>query len=178
MKKNIGHSIFVLIHLYYIIRLLSNGTHIVDISFLVLIVSFAYLWGFVHYPHNQSVDATRIPSSVISASLGGLCCYALGLQIGPVMACGVVGYLASFLTHIFKDPKYHELPYSAYCGCFVGMSSHALLLNWEMVVLFAGFSGLLFAITKRSLEGVGGRLGSLSFASVVCYLLIRTHIHL
>jgi hypothetical protein len=94
------------------------------------------------------------------------------------MACGVVGYLASFLTHIFKDPKYHELPYSAYCGCFVGMSAHALWLNWEMVVLFAGFSGLLFAITKRSLEGVGGRLGSLSFTSVVCYLLIRTHINL
>jgi len=176
MKKNIGLCIFALIHFYYIIRLLSTGIPVLETCILIPFVTFAYLWGFGHYPHNKSVDASRISSSVISATLGGVCCYVLRPETGPILACGVVGLLASFLRHLFKDKKYHELPYSTYCGCFVGMSAHAILPDAITVSILAGFSGLLFATTKRSLEGVGGRLGSLSFASVVCYLLIHNYI--
>ena len=173
MKKNIGLCIFALIHLYYIIRMVSNGVPVFEVCFLILMVTLAYLWGFGHYPHNPSVDASGIPTSVISASMGGVCCYILSRETGPILACGVVGLLASFLTHLFKDKKYHELPYSTYCGCFVGMSAHAIIPDAITVSILAGFSGLLFATTKRSLEGVGGRLGIISFASVVCYLLIH-----
>jgi hypothetical protein len=176
MKKNIGLCIFALIHLYYIIRLLSNGEHVYVISIPMVVVAFTYLWGFVHYPHNPTIDAARIPTSVISASIGGICCYLLSQKAGPVLACGIVGILASFLTHLFTDKKFHELPYSTYCGCFVGMSTPAVLPNVATVAVLAGFSGLLFATTKRSLEGVGGKLGSISFASVVCYLLIHNYI--
>jgi len=176
MKKNIGLCIFALIHLYYIIRLLSTGVSVLEICILILLVTCAYLWGFRHYRHNHSVDASRIPSSVISASMGGVCCYALSQVTGPILACGMVGLLASFLRHLFKDKRYHELPYSTYCGCFVGMSAHSILPDTITVSILAGFSGLLFATTKRSLEGVGGRLGSISFASVVCYLLIRNYL--
>lgn len=176
MKKNIGLCIFALIHLYYIIRLLTNGVPVLEICLLMLIVTYTYLWGFEHYPHNTSVDAIRIPSSVISASIGGVCCYVLSVETGPVLACGIVGLLASFLTKIFKDKKYHELPYSTYCGCFVGMSAHSILPDVITVLILAGFSGLLFASTKRSLEGVGGRLGSISFASVVCYIFIHNYL--
>jgi len=177
MKKNIGLFIFSLVHLYYVIRLLSNGVPIFEICLLIPFVIFAYVWGYGHYPHNQSTDASRIPSSVISASMGGVCCYVLSQYTGPILACGIVGLLASFLRHLFKDKKYHELPYSTYCGCFVGMSAHSIIPDAITVSILAGFSGLLFATTKRSLEGVGGRLGSISFASVVCYLLIHNYIY-
>lgn len=176
MKKNIGLCIFSLIHLYYIIRLLSSGAPVFEICILILLVTLAYLWGFGHYPHNPSVDAGSIPSSVISAAIGGVCCSVLSSETGPILACGIVGLLASFLTYLFKDKKYHELPYSTYCGCFVGMSAHSVIPNVITVSILAGFSGLLFATTKRSLEGVGGRLGSLSFASVICYLLIHNYL--
>ena len=176
MKKNIGLGIFSLVHGYYIIRLLSNGVPAIEICLLVLFVTIAYLWGFGHYLHNKSVDASRIPTSVISASIGGVCCYLLSQETGPILACGIVGLLASFLTLLFKDKRYHELPYSTYCGCFVGMSAHSIIPDAITVSIVAGFSGLLFATTKRSLEGVGGRLGSISFASVVCYLLIHNYL--
>ena len=175
MKKNIGLCIFALIHLYYSIQLLSNGVPAFEVCLLALFVTLAYLWEFGHDHHNRSVDASRIPTSVISASLGGVCCYQLSPETGPILACGLVGLLASFLTHLFKDKKYHELPYSTYCGCFVGMSAHTVLPDAITVLILAGVSGLLFATTKRSLEGVGGRLGSISFASVVCYLLIHNY---
>jgi hypothetical protein len=175
MKKNIGLCIFLLIHFYYINRLLSNGVPVFEICFLIVMVTLAYIWGFGHYHHNPAVDSSRIPSSVISASIGGVCCYGLSQQTGPILACGIVGLLASFLTQVFKDKKYHELPYSTYCGCFVGMSAHAILPDMITVSILAGFSGFLFAMTKRSLEGVGGRLGSISFASVVCYLFIHNY---
>ena len=177
MKKSIGLCIFALFHLYYIIQLLWNGVPVFETAFILLIVTFAYIWGFIHYRHNQDLDGGKIPTSVISACMGGVCCYALILKIEPILACGIVGFLASFLTHLFKDKKYHELPYSTYCGCFVGMSAHSIIPNVITVSILAGFAGLLFAITKRSLEGVGGRLGSISFASVVCYLLIHNYIY-
>ena len=176
MKKNIGLCIFTLIHLFYIIRLFSNGVPVFKLCLLSVFVTFAYLWRFVHNPHNHSGNTGHIPSSVISASIGGVCCYAISQETGPLLACGIVGFLASFLTHLFKDKRYHELPYSTYCGCFVGMSAHSVMPDSFTVSILAGFSGLLFATTKRSLEGVGGRLGSISFASVVCYLLIHNYL--
>jgi len=176
MKKNFGLGIFMLIHLYYSFRLVAHGANPFAVSLFMLAVAFAYIWGFDHYPHNRSVDAAKIPSSVISATLGGICCYGLSIKTGPILACGAVGYAASFLTHLFKDEKFHELPYSTYCGCFVGMSSQSILPHFGIVALLAGISGLLFATTKRSLEGVGGKLGSIAFVAVVSYLLIKTYI--
>ena len=176
MKKNIGLCIFLFIHLYYIIRLSSTEFSVFKFCFLLLFLIIAYVWRLRHNPHNHSASASHIPSSVISASIGGACCFVLSQQTGPILACGIVGFFASFLTHLFKDKKYHELPYSTYCGCFVGMSAHSILPDAFTVSILAGLSGLLFATTKRSLEGVGGRLGSISFASVVCYLLIRNYL--
>lgn len=172
-QRTIGLCIFALIHSYFIFQLLAGGVSAVVILILGLIVAFAYLGGYIHNRHNPAVDAARISSTVFSAAVGGVCCYLLSSVTNPILACGVVGFLASYLSQLFKGEAFHELPYSTYCGCFVGMSAHTVLPNATTVAVVAAFSGLLFALTKQSLEGVGGRLGSLSFAVVVCYVMIH-----
>lgn len=176
INKRRGMVFFAIIHLYFLVMMFWHNGFSLGLLCLALLTAISYAAGLRNYPHNVTVDGTMVVPSILSALAGGMVCYVIGSVIGPVPACGLTGLMASFLPHLITDKKYHELPYSAYCGCFTGMTATSVIPQWWGVALAAAAAGLVFAITKRSLEGMGGKLGSIAFAMVIIFSILQLHL--
>ncbi|HOE71167.1 MAG TPA: hypothetical protein PLE10_10065 [Brevefilum sp.] len=81
------------------------------------------------------------------------------LGLGLVVGSALVGLLAAAVA-----PKY-AVP--AYCGSFAGMSSAALFPEYHGIILASAIAGLIFVICRDVFGGFGGKLGAMSFISVI-----------
>jgi len=90
-----------------------------------------------------------------------------GLKLGPVIAAGFIGTLASFVPSFNKKSNLlKEVPPAVYCGAFVGMSSANVAPNLKFI-LFAGFiAGSILILSKNIFNGFGGKLGTIAFTSI------------
>ncbi len=86
------------------------------------------------------------------------------LNLGPVTAAGLTGLTASVIF-----PK-HDVP--AYCGAFVGMSCPAAIGCSSCLYLASVIAGALFVASKNTLNGFGGKLGTIAFFGAVSALFI------
>lgn len=84
-------------------------------------------------------------------------------KVLSVAITGMIGgILITKIPHIGRD-----LGYAWYTGAFVGMSSYFILML-KKHYFFAGlFSGVLYVLTIGLFCGVGGKLGFISFISVI-----------
>ena len=92
---------------------------------------------------------------------GGLLTYLISvdLGLGAVVASGLVGLLGALIF-----PK-QAVP--IYCGSFVGMVSPALLDSHSRVLLAGVIAGVVFVLAAGTLNGFGGKLGTIAFTGTV-----------
>lgn len=103
-------------------------------------------------------ETVRLAGAIVGGTLLTLAA-AVELGLSPIVAAGLVGVLAAVFV-----PKY-SVP--AYCGAFVGMTSPVLFESYWI----AGSAGLLatgvFLFVQPVFHGVGGKLGTTAFVSVL-----------
>jgi len=96
---------------------------------------------------------------------GAILTYALSIYagFGAVIASGLIGVAAAIFI-----PKYGA---PAFCGSFAGMSSALLLSPWAM--LFAAvLAGLLYVLARNTLNGFGGKFGTIAFSACMVVALL------
>lgn len=86
------------------------------------------------------------------------------LNLGPVAAAGVTGLTASVIL-----PR-HDVP--AYCGAFVGMSCPVAFGCYPCLLAAGLIAGAVFVISKNTLNGFGGKLGTIAFFGAVSALFL------
>lgn len=89
---------------------------------------------------------------------GGLLAYTLShdIGLGAVVAASLVAIIANLAFPNFAVPFY--------CGAFVGMTSSNLLYTHAEVALAAGVAAGAYLLTRRTFQGVGGKLGTIALA--------------
>ncbi len=78
---------------------------------------------------------------------------------GAVIASAVVGLAGGMLF-----PKYGA---AIYCGSFVGMSAKAILPDASALLLASSVAGVVFVMSENTLNGIGGKLGTIAFIGSV-----------
>lgn len=83
-----------------------------------------------------------------------------------VLTVAVTGIIGGLL--VTKIPVYGmELGYAWYIGAFVGMSSYFVLMLKRDYIITGVLSGLLYVLSRNMFNGIGGKLGFLSFIAVL-----------
>lgn len=94
------------------------------------------------------------------------------LNFNPILSAAIVGLSAIFLEKRAKN--IYALP--VYCGAFVGMTNPENQYTFYMIFIVGLFAGVLFYLSKNFYSGVGGKLGTIAFASVIAGILIFKYI--
>ncbi|MFT4205319.1 MAG: hypothetical protein QM610_15550 [Chitinophagaceae bacterium] len=141
------------------------------VSALVIFLVAVFLWvAYMKAPlhhHEHDVEDSLV---AVWVPVGAVGCYCVStqLQLGNVIGAGLTGTLGSFLPNMKKDSAYlSKLPPAIYCGAFVGMSSTSIAPSLGFILAAGTLAGVLLLYSKSLFLGVGGKLGTLAFASVV-----------
>jgi len=118
---------------------------------------------FEHSQGNWIEGILLLPCAVVGT---GLTYYlSIFLRLGPVLASGIVGVLASLLLHGHYDVL-------AYTAVFVGMSSSEVLPSVYHVFFASLVVWAVYVTSRRVYQGFGSRLGTMAAGSVLLAQLI------
>ncbi|GAL01410.1 hypothetical transmembrane protein [Nonlabens ulvanivorans] len=145
---------------------ISNFIALVGIISISLLLLFGYRYLDLHH-ENYEYEKLIV---VIWVPIGAVLCYLISihLKLGPVIAAGFIGTAVSYLPTINSKSNYlKQLPVPIYCGTFVGMSSVFVIPSLGYVISAGIFAALFLMLSKNLFLGIGGKLGTIAFASVV-----------
>jgi len=157
---------FSLIHFGLIYGALQSRSTLIAAGLVACAILVVVAYAFM-LREKQEVAANYL--QIPYASFGAAFTYYLSIevQLGPVLAAGIVGLLGHYLPCWIRSKSLNSFSVAVYCGAFVGMSSAQVLPN-EMMAAFGGaLSGLGLILFRNHLNGIGGKLGSIAFASVL-----------
>ncbi len=112
---------------------------------------------------------------VIFTSLGAIFTYYLTVEIklDAVLAAGITGLISSALPYLNRrSDLLRELPVAIYCGAFAGMTAPFIAKGFPFIGAAGLISGLILIISKNTLHGFGGKLGTIAFGGVSISFLI------
>ncbi len=151
-----------------------NHNHAMSVFKLLVLLALAYKLfmegrdALVKNNHSLRVSFDKKDAFFTFASvfIGTLVTFVINteLGLGPVVAASTVAILA---TLIF--PKY-DVP--IYCGAFVGMACPFIFYNYILISIAGTAAGIVFIISKKVLNGYGGKLGTIAFTGCVTTTLI------
>ena len=85
-------------------------------------------------------------------------------QINSILASVALTILFSLLSLIAK--KWDILSESSfYCGSFIGMITSEIYMNIEFIAITSLIASFLLILTRKSITGLGGKLGTVAFVS-------------
>ncbi len=150
-----------------------------DILVTMIVILILTLSMFLRYRqldlHHEEHDYESI-SVAIWVPVGAVGCYLLNIDIGlgSVLAAGIIGTVASFLPSLDKQSTYlSKLPPAIYCGAFIGMSSTEITPSINFVIAAGVLAGVFYMLSKSLFLGIGGKLGTIAFGSLVIISLIH-----
>ena len=91
------------------------------------------------------------------------------LAVHPVLSSAGLGLGASFLLPFFSQEEI-LLP-AFYCGTFIGMSSLQIFSSHIILLTATCFGAIIFFFSKKYFNGLGGKLGTIAFISVLVVFL-------
>jgi hypothetical protein len=147
-------------------------THIAGCASILLAISGAGLFVYHSRTSEQPIAASADRKEIVLLifAIGAANWLTLVLNhtagMGAVIASAVVGLAGGILF-----PKYGA---AIYCGSFVGMSSRAILPDSSALLISSLITGAVFALSEHTLNGIGGKLGTIAFiGSVVTALALQ-----
>ena len=176
LYKKLPVFIFLLLHLVFLaVAIFENKNKFYPLLVLTVI---AVLLGFF-YSGKIKADTSRlkiidfilIPATI----LGAVLTYWLNLALAfnAVLAAALVGLVSSFLPFLNRNSDLlRELPVAIYCGAFAGMTAPIIAQGYTFIFLAGLISGVILVISKDTLHGYGGKLGSIAFGGVTLISLI------
>lgn len=171
MKKILSIFFQILFITPFILFLFLTGNeHHHEVLKMVYIAIITILLFFgISQPKFYKIDLEKDEIITIPlVLLGTLCTYSLQkyLHINPILSAGIVGFLATF----FDYKKNISIP--IYCGAFVGMTNPNHQFPFWLMTVNGTIAGVLFCFGKSFYGGIGGKLGTIAFGSVLVGLLL------
>ncbi|MDQ0477250.1 hypothetical protein [Chryseobacterium sp. MDT2-18] len=145
---------------------------IISVLFITLMLISGYKYLDLH--HEEYVYENI--SVAIWVPVGASACYLLNTStdLGSVLSVGITGAFASFFPSIDKKSEYfNNVPAAIYCGAFIGMSALKIAPSIGFVIAAGILAGLFLMLAKNLFVGIGGKLGSIAFGSMVIVTLIH-----
>lgn len=148
---------------------IENYQHLNRILFILCIGILLILGIGQSKFYNIEFEADRlivIPSVLAGTIITYSIQYYLG--INAILSASIVGLIASFTE---KKSKY-ILATPIYCGAFVGMTNPSINIPFFAISSIGLIAGCLFYLGKNFYGGIGGKLGTIAFSSVIASILI------
>ncbi|WP_139839186.1 hypothetical protein [Christiangramia flava] len=170
MLRRLAFFLFLFLQFSFLFSILFEK---LETPFLVgIILVLSGLLSFAYYQSPRSEERFFIKDSflILFVVSGAIISYLINLKMGPVIAAGATGTVASFIPSFIKSEKrkglVKEVPAAVYCGAFVGMTAPAVAGNLHFII-FAGFiAGTFLLLAKNIFNGFGGKLGTIAFGGV------------
>ncbi|KAF5071648.1 hypothetical protein DSECCO2_210220 [anaerobic digester metagenome] len=121
--------------------------------------------------NNQLGDLNRDYNLVFYFILGAVFTYHVNKinRTGTILASSGVGLIAGLVLPRLYGPVGASYAVAAFCGSFVGMTILDRLSNEFYLYVASLFGGVIFLYTQINFVGLGGKLGTTAFASVVAW---------
>ncbi|WP_373056200.1 hypothetical protein [Zunongwangia sp. H14] len=170
IARRAAFFLFILLHLSFLGAIFYERMDtLLLIGILVLIaglVSIAYFKA----PREEEAHFFEDLYHIIFVTAGCAATFYLNrkLELGPVIAAGLTGSIASFIPNGFraKNNFILEIPAAVYCGAFIGMTGPQVTTDWNFILLAGFITGVLYIASKNIFRGYGGKLGSVAFGGV------------
>lgn len=163
------------IHVFFLLNLMENDATPIWIKWLIMPTIALLIIGYLSLRSTKEAHSkleTLLTPLVMCAT--GLLTYYLSIELslGPVIAAGTIGFLASYLPVFFKSRTAAAMPAPIYCATFVGMCGTYLTESY-LFIAFAGLSAsVLYLMSRDGFNGIGGKYGSLAFGGIALVALI------
>lgn len=133
------------------------------VSVSILANRFIYL--------NEMGDLNRDYNLVFYFILGAVITYHVNKinHTGTIFASSMVGLIAGLIFPPLYGPIGASYAVAAFCGSFVGMTVLDRLTNEFYLFVTSLFGGVIFLYSQINFIGLGGKLGTTAFASVVAW---------
>ncbi len=174
--KRIPLLLIIVLQAAFLLAILYEKLSAIPILLFAIALTILLLVAHRKMPTQDARHLKRDFAAVLFVVAGALLAFYINinLALGPVIAAGTVGAIASFVPLLNKNSRFlQEVPAAAYCGAFVGMSSQDVAGNFLFILFASSITGLLLVFSKNIFQGVGGKLGTLAFGGVaLTYLVI------
>lgn len=119
--------------------------------------------------HEWSADYSILPVIVIYAAIGSFVTHIIAekFKTGVVVASGIVGLTAGLILPLIHETNGALYAALVFCASFAGMASRKVLKKAYLFLLAGGISGLIFFLSSPYFNGLGGKLGTIAFVSVL-----------
>lgn len=159
----------VLTQFAFITALLFEHKNTFTILSLTTLITTLIIYSYIKFFKIKRVDFEPF-YVIIFVIIGAILTSYLHLftKLNSVFAATLIGTVASFLPDLNKKSKVlQNIPNAMYCGCFVGMSQKNVAIDYSLIIIAGIIAGIFFILSKNLFHGVGGKLGTLAFGSVV-----------
>ena len=162
--------IFLLLHFAFLAAAFIDNQH-EPISILI-ISGISVLLGLFYFKKvkaDRSIYKRIDNLLLLFTAVGALFTYYLNLEfkLGAVLAAGITGLFSSVLPYLNRrSDLLRELPVAIYCGAFAGMTAPFIAKGYPFIAAAGFISGLILIISKNTLHGFGGKLGTIAFGGV------------
>lgn len=154
--------------------LFSSLDHLTSLRKLVFLALITILLFFgIAQPKFYKIRPEKDDSlTIIIVMIGAILTYSLQnyVNLNPILSAGLIGTLATIIDKRIQLKLSISLP--IYCGAFVGMTNPNIHFPFWIIGLNGLIAGILFYYSKSFYGGIGGKLGTIAFASVLAGLFI------
>lgn len=167
--RRLSFFILILMQFAFLLAIFFNKMNAPLVLLFLGIISVLISVAYFKAPREEERYFIKDLYLILFAVTGAISTFFINieLKLGPVIAAGFIGTLASFVPSINKKSNLlKEVPPAVYCGTFVGMTSVSVAPNLKFI-LFAGFiAGSILILSKNIFNGFGGKLGTIAFSSI------------
>lgn len=111
--------------------------------------------------------------NVIMFAVGFYSTQLFQLYFSPVLSACIVPFIFIVFEFITKI-KVKKIEAVLYTGCFAGMISFDWLEHqYYLSILSCIIGGYTFTLLNKSLAGLGGKLGTIAFSSLILWIFIK-----
>ena len=168
--------IFLLLHLAFLAAAFSDNQQ--DPASILILSGILILLGLFYFKKvkaDRSIFKRIDILLVLFTAIGALSAYFLNVEfkLGAVLSAGITGLISSALPYFNRrSDLLRELPVAIYCGAFAGMTAPFIAKGYPFIGAAGIISGLILIISKNTLHGFGGKLGTIAFGGVSIVALI------